>query len=110
MKRTLLHRFAMTTALLATLVSISSCKQNSEERRKESIVTAVAGDFDSLNPLLIQFAMSREVCKLLYPSLVKPTYDEKKGTIIFLPNAAKSWAFADDGKKVTFRLRNNALW
>ncbi len=110
MKRTLLHRFAMTTALLATLVSISSCKQNSEERRKESIVTVVAGDFDSLNPLLIQFAMSREVCKLLYPSLVKPTYDEKKGAIIFLPNAAKSWAFADDGKKVTFHLRNNALW
>ncbi|MFZ4800985.1 MAG: ABC transporter substrate-binding protein [Chlorobium sp.] len=110
MKRTLLHRFAIRTALLATLFSTSSCKQNSENRRSGSIVTAVSADFDSLNPLLIQFAMSREVCKLLYPSLVKPAYDEKKGAITFLPNAAKSWAFADDGKKVTFHLRNNALW
>jgi len=110
MKRTLFQRFAVTTALLVTLLSLFSCKQNSENERKESVVTAVSADFDFLNPLLIQFSMSREVCKLLYPSLVKTTYDEKKGNINFLPNAAKSWKFADDGKSVTFHLRNNALW
>ncbi len=110
MKRTLQRRLVIMTAILMMLLSTSACRQNSDELRSERVVAAISADFDYLNPLLIQFSMSREVCKLLYPSLVKPTYNEKKGGITFLPNAAKSWEFSDDGKTVIFHLRNNALW
>jgi len=110
MRDNLLKRFVMATAIVLMLLSTSSCRQNSDELRSDRVVTAISADFDSLNPLLIQFSMSREVCKLLYPSLVKATYNEKKGGITFFPNAAKSWDFADDGKTVTFHLQNNALW
>ncbi len=110
MKRTLQRRLVIMTAILMMLLSTSACRQNSDELRSERVVAAISADFDYLNPLLIQFSMSREVCKLLYPSLVKPTYNEKKGGITFLPNAAKSWEFSDDGKTVIFHLRNDALW
>jgi peptide/nickel transport system substrate-binding protein len=78
--------------------------------RRDRVVTAISADFDYINPLLIQFSMSREVCKLLYPSLVQPTYDEKRGKITFLPNAARNWKFSENGQTVTFHLRNDALW
>ncbi len=110
MKRTHPQKLLYSMAILLMLLSTSACRQNSDELRSERVIAAISADFDYLNPLLIQFSMSREVCKLLYPSLVKPTYNEKKGGITFLPNAAKSWEFSDDGKTVTFHLRNNALW
>ncbi len=110
MKRTPSQKFVHTIAILLMLVGISACRQNSDELRRDRIITAISADFDYLNPLLIQFSMSREVCKLLYPSLVKPTYNEKKGGITFLPNAAKSWEFSGNGKTVTFHLRNGVLW
>jgi peptide/nickel transport system substrate-binding protein len=110
MIRILLLRLVIMTPILLMLLSTSACRQNSDELRSERVVAAISADFDYLNPLLIQFSMSREVCKLLYPSLVKLTYNEKKGGITFLPNAAKSWEFSENGKTVVFHLRNNALW
>ncbi len=110
MRGTLLQRLAVTTAICLILLGASACRQNNAEMRRDRVVTAISADFDYLNPLLIQFSMSREVCKLLYPSLVKPTYDEKKGTITFLPNAARNWKFSEDGQTATFHLRNDALW
>jgi len=96
--------------LILLLAGLSACQQKSDKSRQEQIVIGVSADFDYLNPLLIQLSMSREVCSLLYPSLVKPSYDEKKGAISFLPNTAKSWAFSTDGKEVTFNLRGDAVW
>jgi len=110
MSRNLLQKIVGTLLLALMLCGISGCRQQSGEARRNRIVTAVSADFDYLNPLLMQFSMSREVCKLLYPSLVKPTYDEKNGGITFQPNAAKRWEFSPDGKTATFHLRNNALW
>ncbi len=99
-----------TAAILLILAVISSCKNNSDELRSTRIIAGVSADFDYLNPLLIQLSMSREVCGLLYPALVKASYDEKKGGITFLPNAAKSWEFSSDGKNVTFHLRSGVVW
>ncbi len=96
--------------ILLMIGLFSSCQQNSGKIRQEQIVTGISADFDHLNPLLIQLSMSREVCNLIYPSLVKPFYDEQKGEIDYKPNTAKSWEFSPDGKTATFHLRSDALW
>ncbi len=110
MRPTILRNILSAAALILLLAGLSACQQKSDKSRQEQIVIGVSADFDYLNPLLIQLSMSREVCSLLYPSLVKPSYDEKKGAISFLPNTAKSWEFSSDGKEVTFNLRGDALW
>ena len=99
-----------TAAVLMMLAVMSSCSNNSEELRRSRIITGISADFDHLNPLLIQLSMSREICTLLYPALVKPSYDPQKGRITFQPNAAKSWEFSQDGQTVTFHLRNGIVW
>jgi len=110
MRRPIIRKILTVAGILLLLAEISACQQKSDKIRKEQIVIGVSADFDYLNPLLIQLSMSREVCSLLYPSLVKPSYDEKKGAITFLPSTAKSWEFSGDGKKVTFNLRSDAVW
>ncbi len=110
MRHTIFQKMLSAATILILLAGMSACRQNNSKIRQEQIVAGVSADFDYLNPLLIQLSMSREVCSLLYPSLVKPSYDEKKGEITFLPNAAKSWKFSDDGKKVTFHLKSDAVW
>ncbi|MBM3161994.1 MAG: ABC transporter substrate-binding protein [Chlorobi bacterium] len=96
--------------LLLFVTGISGCRQNSGNLRTDHIVTGISADFDYLNPLLIQLSLSREVCTLIYPSLVKPVYNEKKGGIEYKPSVAKSWEFSPDGKRAVFHLRRDALW
>ncbi len=110
MRQTIFRKILSAASLLLLLAGLFACQQKSDKSRQEVIVVGVSADFDYLNPLLIQLSMSREVCSLLYPSLVKPFYDEKKGAISFLPNAAKSWEFSADSKQVTFNLRGDAVW
>jgi peptide/nickel transport system substrate-binding protein len=103
---------SLSTLLLLLLLSISAgCGRSTPEKlRANHIVVGAAADFDYLNPLLIQLSLSREVCRMIYPSLVKPSYDEKNGTISYLPGAASSWEFSPDGKTGTFHLNGRALW
>ena len=105
-----LHIIIRATIILLLLLGTSACRQQRHDVRHDTIVTAISADFDYLNPLLIQFSMSREVCKLLYPSLVRSTYNEQLGSMTFSPNAAKRWEFSKDGKTVTFHLQSNARW
>ncbi|NTU53295.1 MAG: ABC transporter substrate-binding protein, partial [Chlorobiaceae bacterium] len=97
------------TLLLLTLLAGCGSKA-SDKQRNETIVVAVAADFDHLNPLLIQMSLARELCTMIYPSLVRPTLDDKSGAILFQPSAARSWEFSPDGKSVTFRLNDKATW
>lgn len=96
--------------LLLIITGMSGCRQESKNLRSDHIVTGISADFDYLNPLLIQLSLSREVCTLIYPSLVKPEYNEEKGAIAYKPWAAKSWEFSPDGKRAVFHLRSDALW
>ncbi len=89
---------------------ITACHQNSDKIRKEQIVTGISADFDYLNPLLIQLSMSRELCTLLYPSLVKPSYDEKKGEIPFCPMLPKAGSSPVTAKKQPSTLSSDAVW
>ncbi|MCF8216606.1 MAG: peptide-binding protein [Chlorobium sp.] len=95
---------------LFCLTVMTGCRQNSANPRVNHIVTAISADLDYLNPLLIQLSLSREVCTLLYPSLVKPEYNDDQGSIAYKPSAAKSWDFSADGKKIVFHLRTDAAW
>ena len=110
MQQTIFQKIVSAAVIVLLLCGISGCNNNSKELRGERIVTGISADFDYLNPLLIQLSLSREVCTLLYPSLVKPSYDEKKGAITFLPATAKSWEFSNDGKNATFHLKSGILW
>ncbi|MDT9547112.1 MAG: ABC transporter substrate-binding protein [Chlorobium sp.] len=104
------RQITLIALILALYASLSACRQNNGEFRSNTIITAVSADFDYLNPLLIQLSLSREVCSLLYPSLVKPTYNDKTGNIAFSPSAATSWEFSPDGKTVSFHLKKGVLW
>ncbi|MEI6846913.1 MAG: ABC transporter substrate-binding protein [Chlorobiaceae bacterium] len=110
MKLSYLQKRTFTALLLLLFAGVCACRNNTERLQRDQVIIGIAADFDYLNPLLIQLSMSREICTLLYPSLVKPFYDEQKGNIIFLPNAAKSWTFSKDAKHVTFHLKNTVAW
>ena len=96
--------------LFVLITTFSGCGNNPQQLRSDHITVGIDGDFDHLNPLLIQLSLSREVCTLIFPSLTKPSYDAQKGSIEFKPNAAESWEFGDGGKKAVFHLKKNAVW
>ncbi len=100
------------TLLLAAciLVTTGGCSSAPQENRSDHITVAIDGDFDYLNPLLIQLSLSREVCTQIFPPLARPTYNADKGMIEFKPNAAESWEFSDDGRKAVFHLKKNTIW
>jgi peptide/nickel transport system substrate-binding protein len=101
--------FAITALLLMAL--FAGCGQNSQRNKHpDTIVVAISADVDHLNPLLIQMSLAREVCTMIYPSLVRPAFDEKSGSISYQPNAAESWNFSSDGRNVTFHLNPKATW
>jgi len=103
-------KIVFSIAILFLFSSLTSCSNSSREYRSDHVAVGVDADFDHLNPLLIQLSLSREVCTLIFPSLVKPSYDPAKGTIEFQPGTAKKWEFSDEGRKAVFHLRKDAVW
>lgn len=108
--RKTLSNLVILTITCMLLFPVSGCNRQDASIRNEQIVTAIAADLDYLNPLLIQLSLSREVCALLYPTLMKAEYDATEGGMRFKPNAAKSWNFQDNGKSCTFNLRSDIRW
>jgi peptide/nickel transport system substrate-binding protein len=98
--------------LFITLLFSLSCtsRKDAISFRAETVVIGIANDFDHLNPLLIQFSISREVCMLLFPKLVQAEYDSASGEVHFLPMLATHWEFSNEGKRATFFLRSDAKW
>lgn len=97
--------------LAISLLSLScSPRKDASSIRSETVVIGIANDFNHLNPLLIQFSLSREVCMLLFPKLVQADLDATSGEVRFLPSLATRWEFSSDGKRATFFLRSDAKW
>ncbi len=106
-----MQKIVFSLAILSLLAAFSACGGGkSGASRTDHIAVAVAADFDHLNPLLIQLSLSREVCTLIFPTLVKPSYDDRSGSIDFLPAAAERWEFSDDGRQAVFHLRRDMVW
>ncbi len=105
-----MQKIVFSLAILFSLSLFSACGSNNGSTRTDHIAVGVAADFDYLNPLLIQLSLSREVCALIFPTLVKPSYDTENGSIEFLPAAAETWEFSENGKKAIFHLRKDMVW
>ena len=105
-----MQKILFSLSILFLFTAFSACNNNPQENRSDHITLGIDGDFDHLNPLLIQLSLSREVCTLIFPSLTKPSYDREKGTIEFQPNTAETWEFSDEGRKAVFHLRKDAVW
>ena len=95
-----MRKSLLTIAALLFVTLLAGCGAKSQKSRPDTIVVAVNADFDHLNPLLIQMSLAREVCTMIYPSLVRPSFDEKNGAISYQPNAAERWEFTPDGQSV----------
>ncbi len=77
---------------------------------KNQIALGIAADLDYLNPLLIQLSLSREICNLIFPTLVRPYFDSASGELKYQPRLAKKWEFSGEGDQVVFHLRSDAKW
>ncbi len=106
------HTIAVFFLLIFSLTHVFSCKSDKSPSQinQNRIAIGIAADLDYLNPLLIQLSLSREICNLIFPTLVKPYFDEESGELKYNPSLAKSWEFSEKGDQVTFNLRSDALW
>lgn len=94
-----------------------------------TLVVAILGDADYLNPVLSSTVTSSEIVGLLYPSLVQAEFDTTSGLLNYLtigktlrpvvPGKAKKspkgalakrWFMAPDSKSITYILRDDAFW
>ncbi len=74
-----------------------------------TLVVALLGDVDSWNPYTTREATSAGVLDLLYPRLIRETgLDGHRSTLE--PWLAESWSFSNDRRRLTFRLRADAVW
>lgn len=70
-----------------------------------NFVVARTGDVDKLDPQLATAFQTIETLGLVYDSLVKTDADGK-----LIPGLATSWKTSDDGKTITFELRDGVSW
>ena len=75
-----------------------------------SVVLALLGEPDSLNPYLSTTADVDEMLKLVYPQLMKEGADYAKEPPKFEPYLAETWEFSADRHTLTFHLRKDMTW
>ncbi|NTW48665.1 MAG: ABC transporter substrate-binding protein, partial [Chlorobiales bacterium] len=93
-------RIFLSLLIFITSLSLVSCKTDkpSGSLPQNAIVIGVASDLDNINPLLINLSLSREVCTLIFPTLVRPKFNETTGELSYAPSLAQRWEFSEDGK------------
>ena len=128
-------RFSGSIFLALMLLFLSSCGQKSSGNGKSSaamdstLVIAMLGDADYLNPVLGSTVTSGNIIGLIYPSLLQSEFDTSTGLLNYLalgkklretaPGQAKkapqgaiarTWTMSADHKTLTYILRNDAFW
>lgn len=91
-----------------------ACSSDSREpaRREKSAVASTQVDLVNVNEVLapatsIQLAV---INFALFQPLLEEQADYQKGPPTFKPALAESWAFSEDRKTLTFKLRPNLVW
>jgi len=115
-------------------MSLASC--SSKERQAgqgiadSTVVIAMLGDANYLNPVIGASVTSSNVYGLIYPGLLQSEFDESTGLLNFLASeqslmprqpgipekmntssaVAKSWNMSDDNRTLTYILRDDVNW
>jgi peptide/nickel transport system substrate-binding protein len=121
------------------LLTLSSCNRHTGNNGKAgkgsiaamdtTLVIAMLGDADYLNPVIGTTVTSSNIFSLIYPSLLQSEFDTTTGLLNYMalekklrditpgqakktPKAAiaKSWTMSEDHKSLTYILRNDAFW
>ena len=121
--------------LAFAVLALSSCdrqKAGNEKARTamdSTLVIAMLGDADYLNPVLGSSVTSSNIIGLIYPSLLQSEFDTATGLLNYIAlekklrestageakktpkgAVAKSWTMSADHKTLTYILRNDVLW
>lgn len=92
-------------ALVATLVS-ASLAAAADDDEKVVLTVGLTNDYDSLNPVVGVEVPDFEVWNLQYATLT----DKAAADFATIPGLAESWTVSDDGKTVTYTLREGLEW
>ncbi|MCF8383111.1 MAG: peptide-binding protein [Chlorobium sp.] len=126
------REIAFSAILAALMLLFSSCGRTpgSGDRgaaaRDSTLVIAMLGDADYLNPVIGSSVTSSNISGLIYPGLLQSEFDTTTGLLNFLalekkfrpsnggrkPEAAlaRTWVMSADHKSITYILRNDAFW
>ncbi len=126
--------FGLLLLLSVTLLSSACSKQKggtplSTSARDSTLVVAMLGDADYLNPVIGASVTSGNIAGLIYPSLLQSEFDTSTGLLNYLaiekklrPSSpgvasrspkgalAKTWIMAPDNRSITYILRSDARW
>lgn len=100
--------FLSAVLVLSTLAACSSggSTPGTAAPKKENVVTiARQVETATLNNFMATDGVAVIYGRMMYDSLVK---SDGKGGVV--PSLATSWTISEDGKKVTFKLRNDVKW
>ena len=103
----LLKKYLRIIIVLAVIMSIIGCAQNTdnnnmEQSNEEELIYGITTDPDHLDPFLATSADSRVVLFNIFEGLLKPSSD---GTMV--PAIAESYEVSDDLMKYTFSLQDD---
>lgn len=91
--------------LLAAVLLLSACGDESQ-RRGATVLFASGADLHSINPLLTDHPLARQVQRYVL-LLTLARYDS---TLTPRPYLARSWRWSDGGRLLTFQLRSDVHW
>ncbi len=95
----------MLSILFAVGVTLCACG-DAAARRGATVLFASGADLQSINPLLTNHPLARQVQRyVLLTTLVR--YDS---LLVPRPYLARSWRWSDGGRTLTFRLRTDVRW
>jgi len=90
---------------LAAVLLLSACGDESQ-RRGATVLFASGADLLSINPLLTDHPLARQVQRYVL-LLTLARYDS---TLTPHPYLARSWQWSEDGRALTFHLRTDVRW
>lgn len=90
---------------LAAVLLLSACGDESQ-RRGATVLFASGADLLSINPLLTDHPLARQVQRYVL-LLTLARYDS---TLTPRPYLARSWRWSEDGRALTFHLRTDVRW
>lgn len=75
------------------------------ERGPSKLTWRVSSDPPTLDPQINSKSVGRQINERIFEGLIKQNYD-----LEILPGVAETWDVSDDGKTITFNLREDAKW